>query len=110
MILSKSMGGGLGNMPSPMHSFGGLNSLNAGSNSQGDIIAAAYHTYNSVETLAPLVNQDENLSLTLSSKNAKIFVNPNKNSKAKNLICFVETSYTHQAGVQDEKKGWSKQE
>lgn len=49
--------------------------MNKVSSSQGDIIAAPYHTYNSIETLAPLVGQDENLSLTLSSKNAKIFVN-----------------------------------
>jgi len=34
----------------------------------------------------------------LKSRNAKIFVNPNQNAKEKNLICFVETQTTHQAG------------
>jgi hypothetical protein len=48
--------------------------------------------------LAPLVSQDENLSLTLNSKNVKIFVNPNQNAIARNLICFVENSMTTSAG------------
>lgn len=43
----------------------------------GEIIAIPYHTYNAIETLAPLVNQDENLSVTLNSQNLKIFENPN---------------------------------
>lgn len=63
-----------------------------------------FHTYNTIENFAPLVSQDENLSLTLSSKNAKIFYNPEKSQKARNLICFVETQYTHQAGMADEKQ------
>ena len=58
----------------------------------GEIIAATYHTYNSVGPLAPLVQQDENLSLTLNSKNVKIFFNPDQHAKAKNLMCFIENS------------------
>jgi len=69
-----------------------------GATGGGEIIAATYHTYNSIATLAPLVSQDENLSLTLNSKNVKIFVNPNQNAIARNLICFVENSMTTSAG------------
>ena len=69
-----------------------------GATGGGEIIAATYHTYNSIGTLAPLVSQDENLSLTLNSKNVKIFVNPNQNAIARNLICFVENSMTTSAG------------
>jgi len=57
----------------------GFNTMSKVAISEGDIITAPYHTYNSIETQAPLVNQDENLSLSLcsNSKNAKVFVNPN---------------------------------
>ena len=58
--------------------------------STGEIIITNNHSYNSISKLAPLVNQDENLSLTLNSSNVKIFVNPNPNQEAKNLICFLE--------------------
>jgi hypothetical protein len=69
-----------------------------GATGGGEIIATAYHTYNSIGTSAPLVNQDENLSLTLNSKNVKVFLNPNQNAIARNLICFVESSMTTSAG------------
>ena len=78
--------------------FSGIATSNQVTTGGGEIIAATYHTYNSIGTLAPLVNQDENLSLTLNSKNAKIFMNPNQNSIARNLICFVESSMTTSAG------------
>ena len=58
--------------------------------STGEIIATYNHTYNSITNLAPLVNQDENLSLTLNSSNTKIFINSNQKSEFKNLICFSE--------------------
>ena len=66
----------------------------------GEIIAATYHTYNSigVGSLAPLVHQDENLSLTINSKNVKIFFNPDQNAKAKNLMCFLENTQTTSQG------------
>lgn len=58
--------------------FAGLGTKSQGrATGGGEIIAATYHTYNSIGTLAPLVSQDENLSLTLNSKNVKIFTNPN---------------------------------
>jgi hypothetical protein len=50
----------------------------SGANTQatGDMITSKYHTYNSIGTLAPLVNQDENLSLNINSNNVKVFLNP----------------------------------
>lgn len=64
----------------------------AGSSStaSGEIIANSYHTYYSINNLAPLVQQDENLSDVLNSSNAKIFINPNPKATTKNLICFVQ--------------------
>ena len=58
--------------------------------STGDLISSKYHTYNSIGTLAPLVSQDENLSIALNSKNIKIFINEDPHADAKNLIVFVE--------------------
>lgn len=60
----------------------------------GEIIAIKYHTYNAIETLAPLVNQDDNLSVTLNSQNLKIFENPNQTQQTKTILCFLETSVT----------------
>ena len=82
---------------SGLPSLAGIPGLKSPSNfpqQTGEIIAATYHTYNSigVGSLAPLVHQDENLSLTLNSKNVKIFFNPDQSAKAKNLICFIENS------------------
>ena len=57
----------------------------------GDMITSKYHTYNSIGTLAPLVSQDENLSLILNSKSVKIFLNPDKKSLQQNLIFFIES-------------------
>jgi hypothetical protein len=64
----------------------------------GEIIPIPYHTYTAIETLAPLVAQDENLSVTLNSSNMKIFENPAKHESARSLMCFVETT-TSPAGT-----------
>ena len=60
--------------------------------SAGDMISSKYHTYNSIGTLAPLVLQDENLSLNLNSKNVKMFLNPDQKASIKNLIFMIENS------------------
>lgn len=64
----------------------------AGAQSPGEIIADTYHTYHSIGTQAPLVAQDENLSIHLASRNVKVFVNPDPRSYARSLICFIENS------------------
>jgi len=59
------------------------------------MIADTYHTYHSIGTQAPLVGQDEDLSIVgLASRNVKVFVNPNQDSYARNLMCFIENSQT----------------
>jgi hypothetical protein len=85
IILSKNNPGLQGHTP-----FSGI--ARHSSTSHGDIIADRYHKYNSIETLAPLVSQDENLSLVLNAKSAKIFMNPRSYEKAKNIMVFAETS------------------
>ena len=87
-------------IPSMASKFAGLATNSQGrAPGGGEIIAATYHTYNSIGTLAPLVTQDENLSLTLNSRNVKVFINPNQNARARNLICFVENTMTTSAGT-----------
>lgn len=97
-ILSKSSGA----KPIPFSSLAkgvvGLSSLlgstNPGNASAptGEIISKPYHNYNSIGPLAPIVGQDENLSLSLDSKSIKIFHNQDGSAKAQNLICFIERS------------------
>lgn len=70
-------------------------SARAGAQSTGEMIADTYHTYHSIGTQAPLVGQDEDLSIVgLASRNVKVFVNPNQDSYARNLMCFIENSQT----------------
>jgi hypothetical protein len=69
---------------------------------QGEIIPAPYHTYNSLENLAPFVAQDENLSLQLNSTNLKIFENTNPHAVAKNLMCFLESSTVTQPALKED--------
>ena len=69
----------------------------------GEIIAAPFHTYNSIGNVAPIVQQDD-LSLSIASvaqiPTAKLFVSKEKSGKARNLICFLENTPS-QAGKQD---------
>lgn len=96
-----SQGGGPGGQLGPGPQFknfaplGGqpaASPFGAGAPSAGEIIADAYPTYHSIGTQAPLVAQDENLSIHLASRNVKVFVNPDQHSHARNLICFIENS------------------
>jgi hypothetical protein len=68
--------------------------------SAGDMISSKYHTYNSIGTLAPLVLQDENLSLTLNSPNVKMFLNPDQKASIKNLIFLIENNEPSDGSVE----------
>jgi hypothetical protein len=68
--------------------------------SAGDMISSKYHTYNSIGTLAPMVLQDENLSLTLNSPNVKMFLNPDQKASIKNLIFLIENSKPSDGSVE----------
>lgn len=56
----------------------------------GEIIGETYHSYNSIGTLAPLISQDENLSLEINAKKVKLFHNKINKAYFKTLHCFVE--------------------
>lgn len=83
-------GGSAPGVSGPIGLAAGIKPVGSSSTASGEIIANSYHTYYSINNLAPLVQQDENLSDVLNSSNAKIFINPDPKALTKNLICFVQ--------------------